>query len=62
MQWENMKPENNELEPLTVDQILGPVDVIKETSPAREWGIRKIQEKFGLDRQGAESLIDREST
>jgi hypothetical protein len=52
------KKNDDILKPLNVGDLIQPEEELQETSPRREWQIRKLQEKLGVSRDIAEKMVD----
>ena len=47
-----------ERKPSTEDLLSDEIETIKETTPEREWKIKRLQETSGLSREMAERMVD----
>jgi hypothetical protein len=57
-QDDEIKQNDEIIKPLSVRDLMGPTDELEETSPQREWQIKKLQEKLGVSRDIAEKMVD----
>jgi hypothetical protein len=46
------------LKPISVRDLIGPTEELRETSAKREWQIKRLQEKFGVSREITERMVD----
>jgi hypothetical protein len=55
---DEIKQGDEALKPLSAKDIIQPAEELHETSPEREWQIKRLQEQIGVSRESAEKMVD----
>ena len=58
MNEKQMKRTEEELKPISIEDLVAPTENLEKTSPRREWEIKKLQERLGVSWEIAERMVD----